>query len=233
MKKILPKHIAIIMDGNGRWARNQGLPTIEGHVKGTEIAKEIVKHASALGIKYLTLYTFSSENWRRPQEEVEGIMSLLKHHLINDGDLIIDNKIKLKVIGDINALSQDLRDTIMKFEALTKDNNGMELIIALSYGARAEIISAVKKLISMSKQENLSSQDITEAIFAKQLYTAEVPDPDLLIRTGKEVRVSNFLLWQIAYTELYFSNMLWPEFSTEYLDEAINEFRMRERRYGQ
>lgn len=232
MDKHVPSHVAVIMDGNGRWAKQRNLTSIHGHKQGTIVAKNIVEHASKLGIKYLTLYTFSSENWLRPEVEVLGIMKLLKYHITNDRDLILKNNIKLRVIGNFDHLSKDLQGVLIDLESETKNNSGMELIIALSYGSREEILSAVKKVLYKIEEKKISIDNITEETFSKYLYTLDIPDPDLLIRTGREVRVSNFLLWQIAYTELYFSTVLWPDFSTSNFDEALEDFKKRERRYG-
>lgn len=228
----IPQHVAIIMDGNGRWAQRRGLPSVDGHAKGAEIAKEIAVHASKVGVKFLTLYTFSSENWLRSEEEVQGIMSLLKHHIANDRDLVVNNDIKLRVIGDFSKLSKGLKDDLDGLEYDTRNNSGMELIVALSYGARTEIVSATRKLATKVQEGRMSTDDITDAVFADELYTSNVPDPGLLIRTGKELRISNFLLWQIAYTEFYFSDVLWPDFSVKDFDKALREFKKRERRYG-
>lgn len=230
--KQIPRHVAVIMDGNGRWAQNRGLASVDGHAKGVEVAKDIVGHASKIGIKHLTLYTFSSENWLRSEEEVRGIMNLLKHHISNDRELILNNQIKLKVIGDFSRLSMELRKELNGLAHDTRNNRGMQLIIALSYGARDEIVAASKKLAMKVMEKKISVNDITEEVFAQQLYTADIPEPGLLIRTGKELRVSNFLLWQIAYTEFYFSDILWPDFTAQAFDEALNEFMKRERRYG-
>ena len=231
-KKVIPKHVAIIMDGNGRWAAQQSMMSISGHEKGAEVAKKIVSHAASIGIKYLTLYTFSSENWLRPEKEVIGIMELLKYHISSERNLITDNNIKLRVIGDFSKLSDGLRSDLSLLEKETSRNTGMELIIALSYGSRNEIINATTRLIGSVQEKKINAEDITEEIFSEYLYTEDVPDPDLLIRTGKELRISNFLLWQIAYTELYFSDVLWPEFTVKNFDDAIVEFVKRERRYG-
>ncbi|MBP9791891.1 MAG: isoprenyl transferase [Rickettsiales bacterium] len=228
----IPNHVAIIMDGNGRWASKLHLSTVDGHEKGAKVAKEIVEYAAKIGIKYLTLYTFSSENWLRSEEEVLGIMSLLKAHIASDRNLIVDNNIKLKVIGDFTRLSKELRSDLKKLEEETSSNTGMTLVIALSYGSRNEILNAITSLLKVVEEKKILSQDITEEFFAKHLYTNEMPDPDLLIRTGKEQRLSNFLLWQIAYTELYFSEVMWPDFTTKHFDDAIAEFIKRERRYG-
>ena len=228
----IPNHVAIIMDGNGRWAQRLNLPSVYGHKKGTEVAKNIVEYASKVGVKYLTLYTFSSENWKRSESEVLGIMSLLKHHITSDRDLIIKNNIKLRVIGNFENLSSDLKQALLKLEKDTASNSGMFLVIALSYGAREEILTATRRITSKVLEEKLLPSEITEEMFTRNMYTYDIPDPDLLIRTGQELRVSNFLLWQIAYTELYFSDVLWPDFSTAYFDDALKEFKRRDRRYG-
>lgn len=220
------------MDGNGRWASQYNLVQVKGHEKGAQVAKEIVTHAAKIGIKYLTLYTFSSENWRRTESEVLGIMSLLKYYISSDKNLILDNNIRLRVIGDFTRLSDDLKQDLAKLEEETAKNSGMTLVMALSYGSRNEIVYAAKSVAKNILEKKLLLSEVTEEVFSKQLFTHDIPDPDLLIRTGKEQRVSNFLLWQIAYTEFYFSDVLWPDFRVEHFDNAILDFIQRERRYG-
>ncbi len=225
-------HLAIIMDGNGRWAKNKGLPVALGHKKGAQVAREILIECLAHEINYLTLYTFSSENWGRDREEVDNLMDLLKFYLINEIDLLIEQKIKIKFIGDKEKLSQDLIDLLEKCENLTKDNSRFFLQIALSYGSRAEIVRAQKLLLLDINSGKIKIEQLSESLFESYLYTNNMPDPDLLIRTSGEQRLSNFLLWQSAYSELYFTKTLWPDFTKYHLKRAINNFKKRERRYG-
>lgn len=226
------QHIAIIMDGNGRWARQKNLPIAEGHAEGAKAAKKIIKACLKLEIPYLTLYTFSSENWHRNPEEVEGLMSLLKFYLINELDLLTNNQIKVTFIGDKSKLAPEILFLIEKCEILTKDFKKLNLQIAISYGSRQEILNAQKTLFSDLNSGKLKIEELNEELFKSYLYTASIPDPDLLIRTSGEYRVSNFLLWQIAYSELYFTKVLWPDFNLTHLRQAIRSFNKRERRYG-
>ncbi len=226
------QHIAIIMDGNGRWAKKKGLPTAMGHAAGAKAAKKTIKACLKLNIPYLTLYTFSSENWFRDPEEVDGLMSLLKFYLINELDLLINNQIKVTFIGDKTKLNPEILLLIKNCEDITKDFKKLNLQIAMSYGARQEIVNAQKTLFSDIISAKLKIEELSEELFASYLYTASIPDPDLLIRTSGEYRVSNFLLWQLAYSELYFTKVLWPDFNLTYLRQAINNFNKRERRYG-
>lgn len=225
-------HLAIIMDGNGRWAKARHLPRTAGHKEGAETARKAIKSCKELGIKYLTLYTFSSENWSRPADEVKDLMNLLKYYLGRELKDLHKNGIKLKVIGDISKLSKDIRDKIAEAEKLTYGNTAAQLNMALSYGSRQEITYTVKKIAEKIQQEKLKIDEINENIISDYLYTSEIPDPDLLIRTGGEHRLSNFLLWQSAYTELYFTDVLWPDFEEKELKEAIADFETRERRFG-
>lgn len=228
----LPRHVAIIMDGNGRWAKQHALGRISGHKKGAESVRDTVKACRELGVQYLTLYAFSIENWLRPSSEVEGLMRLLEEFLHSELQEIIDNGIKLMTIGNIDDLKKPLarilRDAIQK----TAHNEYMILNLALSYGSRDEIVEAVKKISRDCREGKVSPADITKEIFSGYLDTAALPDPDLLIRTSGEYRVSNFLLWQMAYTEFYFTDVLWPDFRREHLMKAINEYQKRERRFG-
>ena len=226
------KHIAIIMDGNNRWAIKHGLPTAMGHKQGAEAARKTLIGCLKLQIPYLTLYSFSSENWQRDPKEVNDLMELLKFYLSNELDLLIEQKVRVKVIGDKSRFSQDLRELIEICEEKTKDNTQLYLQIALSYGAREEIINAQKKLCSDVIHGKIKEQDINEDMFLNYLYTGNIPDPDLLIRTSGEYRISNFLLWQLAYTELYFTKTLWPDFNLTHLRKAIANYYKRERRYG-
>lgn len=222
----LPKHIAIIMDGNGRWAQKRHLPRLSGHRAGIKAVRRIVKCCTKLGIKILTLYTFSTENWQRPKNEVEGLIRFLYQYLHREGNNLLKGRIKLNVIGDISALPEKVQKEIIRVTKLTIDNDKLILNLAINYGAREEIITAVRKIISSNKK------NVDEHTFSNYLYTAGLPDPDLLIRTSGELRVSNFLLWQIAYTEFYFTPVLWPDFTEEELYKAIISYQQRERRFG-
>lgn len=228
----LPIHIAIIMDGNGRWAKSRGLPRTAGHKKGADATQNTIESCAKLGIKYLTLYAFSSENWNRSQEEVQDLMNLLRYHLEQNLDTLNKNNIKLHIIGNKQTLDQDIQKKINKAETKTQHNTGLQLNIALSYGSRQEILDTVQHIANQSAAQKLNPEHITESYFSTLLYTHNTPDPDLLIRTGGEKRLSNFLLWQCAYTELVFTDILWPDFSHEHLLEAIEEFSSRERRFG-
>ena len=221
----LPEHVAIIMDGNGRWASSRNLDRSEGHKQGAETAKKISIAAQELGIRYLTLYTFSSENWQRPKIEVSNLFSILALYLKKDHDEIHANNIKVSIIGELQNLPSALKKNIENIVATTQYNSGMNLIIAIGYGSRNEIIGAIKKLVEL--EENIDALS-----FERYLYTNNLPDPDLLIRTGGDKRLSNFLLWQIAYTELLFIDKYWPDFSEEDFKNGILEFSQRKRRYG-
>lgn len=228
----IPQHIAIIMDGNGRWAKSQKKPRSFGHKHGAENAKHIAKAAAKLGVSYLTLYAFSTENWNRSKEEVKNLMSLLTYYLKNDKGEIAKNNMRLNVIGEMERLPKKLAQSIITLSEETKHNTGMVLTIALSYGSRNEIINAARKIANDIKENKLSPENLDEQLFAKYLFTNDIPDPDLFIRPSGEFRISNFLLWQIAYTELYFANKYWPEFNEEDLKLAIIEYSKRDRRYG-
>ena len=228
----LPEHIAIIMDGNGRWARQRRLLRMEGHRKGIEAAKDIVTFSRELGIRYLTLYTFSKENWNRPRSEVGMLMKFLKMHLKSETPMMVKNNIRFRLVGSPADLPESVADVIREVEEKTGKNDGMCLSLAISYSARAEITDACRNIARMVKDGKLSPGDITEKDIQDSLYTAGIPDPDLLIRTSGERRLSNFLLWQIAYTELYITDVLWPDFTREDLLLAIRDFQGRERRFG-
>lgn len=228
----IPAHIAIIMDGNGRWARRRGLPRVAGHQRGVETVREIVKAASALGVKYLTLYTFSTENWKRPKDEVTTLMRLIVKSLQNETNELHANNVRLTTIGDNEALPEIVRQELAEAVKKTSENTGLTLNLALSYSGRWEILEAVKQIAHRACNGELKSEDITEELFSGCLTTANIPDPDLLIRSGGEFRVSNFLLWQIAYTELVVLDVLWPDFSREYFYQAIENYQKRERRFG-
>jgi undecaprenyl diphosphate synthase len=227
-----PRHIAIIMDGNGRWAQARGLPRIAGHRRGAEAVRRTVTAAGDLGIPYLTLFGFSSENWKRPLEEVDDLMGLLRHYLRGEIAELHRNGVRLRVIGERGRLAPDIVTLIANAEALTRDNGGVNLTIALSYGGRAEIIAAMRALAERAARGELAPQAIDEAAISRHLFTADIPDPDLLIRTSGEQRISNFLLWQCAYSELVFTKTLWPDFGSADLEQAIADYGGRERRYG-
>ena len=228
----LPKHIAIIMDGNRRWAKSKGLSTRDGHRAGADALENISKFCNKIGIKYLTVYAFSTENWKRSKEEVSALMAILKMHV--DSFLREKDKqnIKIKIAGDIDGLSKSLKNSITKAVETTKNNTGLTLNIAFNYGGRPELVKAMKEIASEIKENKISIEDINEELISNHLYTAGQPDPDLLIRTSKELRTSNFLPWQLVYTEFYFSEKHWPDFGEEDLLEAIRVYQKRNRRFG-
>lgn len=226
------QHIAIIMDGNGRWAAKKSLPVVFGHKQGAKAAKKIIIACIKFGIPYLTLYTFSSENWNRDKQEVDGLMDLLRFYLSNELELLKKEQIRIRVIGDKSKLAKDVREQIEFCEEETKLNSKLCLQIALSYGAREEIVNAQKKLCEKVICGKIKVQEVNEGIFINYLYTSGIPDPDLLIRTSGEYRISNFLLWQLAYAELYFTKTLWPDFNSTHLHKAIENYYKRERLYG-
>ena len=228
----LPRHIAIIMDGNGRWAKARGLPRIAGHRRGAEAVRRTLVAASELGIPYLTLFGFSSENWKRPLHEVDDLMGLLRHYLRGEIAELHRNGVRLRVIGELGRLSVDLVTLIANAEALTRDNRAINLTIALSYGGRAEIVAAARAIAVKVAAGSLEVEAVDEDLIADHLFTSDLPDPDLLIRTSGEQRISNFLLWQCAYAELVFTKTLWPDFGRGDLDQAIADYCGRERRYG-
>ncbi len=228
----IPTHVAIIMDGNGRWAQQKHRPRLYGHKVGVESVQEIVEYASELGVKVLTLYAFSSENWKRPSTEVSGLMSLLKGYLLSELSKMLKNSVRLVSIGDIQKLPQDVREVLEKTIAETAGNDGLILNLALSYGGRSEIVQAVRKIASDVLAKRISLDEIDEKLITNHLYTSGLPEPDLLIRTGGEARLSNFLLWQASYAEIYFTDTMWPEFRREAFFRAIAEFQGRERRFG-
>ena len=227
-----PLHVAIIMDGNGRWAKARGLPRTAGHKRGADAVKRVVKCAGNLGVRYLTLFGFSSENWQRPETEVRDLMGLLRFYLEHDVAELVENGVRLRVIGDRTRFSPDTVGLIERAERNSLANTKMDLTIALSYGARQEIIEAARALAVDCAEGRLKPGEIDEAAFSRRLFTAGTPDPDLLIRTSGEQRISNFLLWQMAYTELVFTDTLWPDFGQAELEAAIATYRSRERRYG-
>lgn len=228
----IPQHVAIIMDGNGRWARKRGLPKIAGHRQGVKAAEEAMEAAKELGVKYLTLYTFSTENWKRPKTEVEGLFRLLEDYIDREGDKLNKNKIRFNIIGDIDALPATTKDKLRKTIEATKSNADFTLNLAVNYGSRDEMLRAVRSIAEDVKRGTMSADSVTEAAFSERLYTAGMPDPDLLIRTSGEFRLSNFLLWQLSYAEIYISSKLWPDFHRADFVKAIEEFASRDRRYG-
>ncbi|HOG11989.1 MAG: isoprenyl transferase [Smithellaceae bacterium] len=228
----LPRHIAIIMDGNGRWAKQHAMGRIRGHKKGAQAVRTTVTACRELGISCLTLFAFSSENWGRPGEEVSALMNLLADYLDKEAPTMQKQEIRLTTIGDIDRLYAPVREKLLEVQKLTRQNNKMVLNLALSYGSRDEILAAVKKMLADSREGKLSPDSVDQDVFERYLYTSGMPDPDLLIRTSGEYRISNFLLWQMAYTELYFTDVLWPDFKKDDLLKAIAAYQSRERRFG-
>jgi undecaprenyl diphosphate synthase len=228
----LPHHIAIIMDGNGRWAKKKSLNRISGHIKGVDAVREIVTACRELGIKVLTLYAFSMENWRRPKDEVKALMELLKTYLLKEVEEMVQNNIRLCAIGRLEDLPSDVQKTLRETMKKTNQCDGMILNLALSYGGRSEILYAVQGILSDLQNGKIKLKDLTPQRFSQYLWTRGIPDPDLLIRTSGEFRISNFLLWQVAYTELYVTETLWPDFDRRELLKAIADYQSRERRFG-
>ena len=231
-KNNIPNHIAIIMDGNGRWAKKFSLPRLAGHKKGVQTVREITELCSILGVKNLTLYTFSSENWERPKYEVNSLLKLLVSSIRLEITDLVKNNIKLTAIGEINKFDKKIQNELLYAFKKTEQNTGLNLNLAISYGSRQEIINASKKIIYNVVKNEIDVEDINENYFANMLYTKDIEDPDLLIRTGGEFRMSNFLLWQIAYTEIYITERFWPEFRKEDLIKAIKDYQQRERKFG-
>ena len=231
-KECIPSHIAIIMDGNGRWARQRGLIRIRGHEKGTESVREITRECAKKHLKQLTLYAFSSENWKRPKREVNLLMKLLKEYLIKERKEIEENNIRLTAIGRINELPEDVQRELAISMEESKNNTGMVLCLALNYGGRTEIVDAAKEIMRKVKEGKLRLDEITEETFREHMYMPDMPDPDLLIRTGGEMRISNFLLWEVSYAELWVTPVYWPDFRKTHLEEAIRDYANRERRFG-
>lgn len=228
----IPAHVALILDGNGRWAKKRGLPRTMGHKKGCETVEQIVEDAARLGIKYLTVYGFSTENWKRPEEEVGALMQLFRFYAKRLLKIATESNVRVKMIGERNRFAPDIIDGINQLEEQTKGNTGLTFIIAVNYGGRDEITRAVRKVMNDVKEGKITAEDMTEQMFASYLDTADIPDPDLLIRTSGELRLSNYLLWQLAYSELYVTDCLWPDFNKEELMEAIRQYNKRDRRYG-
>ena len=228
----LPTHVAVIMDGNGRWAKQRGLPRVEGHRNGVESVRTIVRAAGELGIKYLTLYAFSVENWNRPKDEVDTLMKYLARFLKNEIGELNRNNVRLEAIGQIWRLPEAVQEQLAKTRAALAKNNGLTLILALSYGGRTELIEATRAIADKVKSGSLDPAEINERVISEHLYTRHWPDPDLMIRTSGEMRISNFLLWQTAYSELCFSDCLWPDFGEKELDASFAEYARRDRRFG-
>ncbi len=231
-KSCVPAHVAIIMDGNGRWAQKQKMQRIMGHRNAMTAVRQAVEAAVACGVKYLTLYTFSTENWNRPQEEIDGLMELLIKAVHDETKTLMDNNVRLETIGDIGRIPERSRKTLQECIKTTSGNTAMTLILALSYSARWETAQALKALVNDAAEGKVKAEDITEDSLRNYLATKDYPDPDLLIRTGGEYRISNFLLWQMAYTEFYFSNLLWPDFRHEHFYDAVANYQGRQRRFG-
>lgn len=228
----VPKHVAIILDGNGRWAKKRFLPRKAGHAAGSRAVEQICEDAWNLGIEYLTVYAFSTENWKRPQDEVDALMKLLRQYLKDCIKRSMKNNMCVRVLGDVTPLDPDLKESIRELEAVSKNNTGLHFQVALNYGSRDEMLRAMKNMASDIASGKQSADDISEQMFQAYLDTDGIPDPDLLIRTSGEERLSNFLLWQLAYTELYFTDVLWPDFNKRELQKAIDYYSHRERRFG-
>lgn len=228
----VPKHIAIILDGNGRWAKKKGMPRNYGHAQGSKNVERICEDAYRLGVKYLTVYAFSTENWKRPKDEVDALMNLLRNYMKTCLKTAEKNRMRVRVLGDKTALDEDIRNRIAELEEATKNNDGLNFQIALNYGSRDEMLRAMKKMCVDYKEGKITSEQIDESLFESYLDTHDIPDPDLMIRTSGEQRLSNYLLWQLAYSEFYFTDVLWPDFTKEELIKAIEYFNGRDRRFG-
>jgi len=228
----IPAHVAIIMDGNGRWARRRGLPRTAGHAQGARVVEQILEDADHMGIRYLTVYAFSTENWSRPDSEVKALMNLLRTYMKTSLAKCAKNNVRIRVIGDKSKLDRDLQASIANLEKETASNTGIGFQIAINYGSRDEMVRAMRAAAQKVQSGELSPEDITESLISDNLDTGGIPDPDLLIRTGGEQRISNFLLWQTAYSELYFCDVAWPDFNKAELEKAVDSFNNRERRYG-
>lgn len=229
---VIPQHVAIILDGNGRWAKSKGMPRNYGHSKGAKNLEVICKDAYDIGIQYLTVYLFSTENWKRSKEEVDGLMKLFRSYTKSSIKIARKNNMKVRTLGDPSALAEDLQENLRELEESSKNNTGLNFQIAINYGSRDEIVRAVRKLVGDCKEGLLQIEDINEEVFADYLDTRGIPDPDLLIRTSGELRLSNYLMWQLAYTEFYFTDVPWPAFTKDDLWKAIEKYNSRERRYG-
>lgn len=229
---VIPKHVALILDGNGRWAKKRGLPRSMGHKEGCVTVEKTVEIAARMGIEYLTVYGFSTENWKRSEEEVGALMQLFRYYMVRLLKIAKNNNVRVKMIGDRTRFAQDIIEGINRLEAETKDNTGLTFVIAVNYGGRDEIVRAVRKLALEYRETGRSIEEVDEQMFASYLDTAGIPDPDLLIRTSGEIRLSNYLLWQLAYTEIYVTDCLWPDFNKEELEKAIIQYNSRDRRFG-
>ena len=227
----IPKHVAVIMDGNGRWAKKRALNRLKGHKAGIEAVRETIRAASDSGVEFLTIYSFSTENWKRPDEEVEGLMNLFAKTMLAEVDGLHEEHVRVMTIGDISRLPKETRDAFDDAWNKTKDNDGMTLLVAVNYGSRQEILHAVQQLVDEARETGVAPQ-IDEALFERGLYTAGIPDPELLIRTSGEMRISNFLLWQLAYTEIYVTDVLWPDFNRYEFLRALLDYQGRDRRFG-
>ena len=228
----IPEHVALIMDGNGRWAKKRNLPRVMGHRAGIKTVRKVIEASLELGVKYLTLYTFSTENWKRPKKEVNALMSLLREYLTKELEQFNKEEVRLLAIGQLERLPQSVKEALDRAIDKTKDNSRLTLTLALSYGGRNEIVQASKKIAEDIKINKIRPDQINEELFSKYLYTHKIPDPDLLIRTSNELRLSNFLLWQISYTELYFCHKLWPDFTERDFKRIVEDYKKRERRFG-
>ncbi|MCI6091581.1 isoprenyl transferase [bacterium] len=228
----VPQHIAIILDGNGRWAKSKGMPRNYGHAQGSKNVEKICEVAYKMGVKYLTVYAFSTENWNRPQSEVDALMTLLRNYMKTCLKTAEKNRMKVRVIGDKTRLDDDIRTRIEELEEASKNNDGLNFQIAINYGSRDEMVRAMRKMMKDCEAGKITSDEVTEEVFESYLDTHGIPDPDLLIRTSGELRLSNYLLWQLAYTEFYFTDVPWPDFTKEELEKAIMQYNNRDRRYG-
>ena len=228
----VPQHIAIILDGNGRWAKSKGMPRNYGHAQGSKNVEKICEVAYKMGVKYLTVYAFSTENWNRPQSEVDALMTLLRNYMKTCLKTAEKNRMKVRVIGDKTRLDDDIRTRIEELEEASKNNDGLNFQMAINYGSRDEMVRAMRKMMKYCEAGKITSDEVTEEVFESYLDTHGIPDPDLLIRTSGELRLSNYLLWQLAYTEFYFTDVPWPDFTKEELEKAIMQYNNRDRRYG-
>lgn len=228
----IPQHVAIILDGNGRWAKKRGMPRNYGHAQGSKNVERICEDAYKMGIKYLTVYAFSTENWARPRDEVDALMKLLRNYMKTCLKTAEKNRMKVRVIGELGKLDDDIRSRIFELQEASKDNDGLNFTIAINYGSRDELARAARKIAEDVQKQKIRTEDIDQELFGSYLDTAGIPDPDLLIRTSGEQRLSNFLLWQLAYTEFYFTDTAWPDFTKEELMQAIEKYNSRDRRYG-
>ncbi|MEF9916052.1 MAG: isoprenyl transferase [Lachnospiraceae bacterium] len=228
----IPKHVAIILDGNGRWAKAKGMPRNYGHAQGSKNVERICEDAYHMGIKYLTVYAFSTENWERPKNEVDALMTLLRNYMKTCLKIAEKNRMKVRVLGDISGLDLDIQTRIQELEEASKNNDGLNFQIAINYGSRNEIVRAVKRFALDIKEEKIKIEELNDVVFESYLDTHDIPNPDLLIRTSGELRISNFLLWQLAYTELYFTDIPWPDFTKDDLKKAIENYNSRNRRFG-